>query len=78
MPKAHLASSAGADPDVQLNMLAGSGGESVRMGNQIARNQGEQIGWFWPWIVPFRPTFARARRVAVGQQDRSGRLRSAR
>ena len=57
-------------PDVELNIFTGLRGEAARMVDQIACDQGKEIGGLFPRVLPFRKTFARSAGIAVGQQDR--------
>ena len=61
-----------AHPDVEFDVFAGLRGEAALVIDQIACDQGKEIGGLFPGVGPFRKTFARSARVAVGQEDRLG------
>ena len=70
-----------ADIDRQFDFAARHGGETVVIGDQIARHKREQIGWLGPWIVPFGPVrailaAALCDLVAIGKQHGKRCLRS--
>ena len=59
-----------AHPDVQRDLAPRHGGEAVRDGAQVARDEGEEIGGLGPRVVPFGPAGPAGDRVAVRQQHR--------
>ena len=56
--------------DFQVDFAARHSGEGVVIGNKITGNQREQVGRFWPWVLPLGKAFAVRGRIAVRQQNR--------